>query len=83
MLLVEENFRVIHVSTHVSLRQACDLVKKERIVEVTELINDACKNFGIAKPKIAVAGLNPHSGDGGLFGDEEIKDIIPAIEEAF
>jgi len=82
MLLVEEDFRVIHVSTHVSLRQACDAVKKERILEVTELISDACKRFGIKNPKIAIAGLNPHAGDGGLFGDEEIKEIIPAVKEA-
>ncbi len=82
MLLVEGNFRVIHVSTHVSLRRACELVKKERIVEVTELISDACKNFGIENPRIAVAGLNPHSGDGGLFGNEEEFEIIPAIKEA-
>lgn len=81
MLLVEEDLRVIHVSTHVSLRQACDAVKKDRIIEVTELINDACKQFGIASPRIAVAALNPHAGDGGLFGDEEIKEIIPAIKE--
>lgn len=82
MLLVEENLRVIHVSTHVSLRQACDAVKKDRIVEVTELISDACKSFGIENPKIAVAGLNPHAGDGGLFGSEEIEEIIPAIKKA-
>ena len=81
MLLVEEDLRVIHVSTHVSLRQACDLVKKERIIEVTELINDACKQFGISNPRIAIAALNPHAGDGGLFGDEEIKEIIPAVKE--
>ncbi|KUG25073.1 4-hydroxythreonine-4-phosphate dehydrogenase [hydrocarbon metagenome] len=81
MLLVEEDLRVIHVSTHVSLRQACDAVKKDRIIEVTELINDACKQFGIESPRIAVAALNPHAGDGGLFGDEEIKEIIPAIKE--
>lgn len=81
MLLVEEDFRVIHVSTHVSLRDACDAVKKERIIEVTELINDACKTMGIENPKLAIAGLNPHAGDGGLFGDEEINEIIPAIKE--
>ncbi|HET54518.1 MAG TPA: 4-hydroxythreonine-4-phosphate dehydrogenase PdxA [Ignavibacteria bacterium] len=81
MLLVEEDLRVIHVSTHVSLRQACDSVKKERIIEVTELINDACKQFGISNPRIAIAALNPHAGDGGLFGDEEIKEIIPAVKE--
>lgn len=82
MLLADENFRVIHVSTHVSLRKACDLCKKDRVLEVISLLNDACQKFGIKKPRIAVAGLNPHAGENGLFGDEEITEIIPAIEEA-
>ncbi|KJD34325.1 4-hydroxythreonine-4-phosphate dehydrogenase [Tamlana nanhaiensis] len=82
MLLADENFRVIHVSTHVSLRQACDLCKKDRVFEVITLLNDACKKFGIEKPRIAVAGLNPHAGENQLFGDEEVTEIIPAIEEA-
>jgi 4-hydroxythreonine-4-phosphate dehydrogenase len=82
MLLVEENLRVIHVSTHVSLRQACDLVKKERVLEAIELIDEACRKIGIAEPKIGVAGLNPHSSDGGLFGDEEELEILPAINAA-
>ncbi|WMI66256.1 4-hydroxythreonine-4-phosphate dehydrogenase PdxA [Aestuariibaculum sp. YM273] len=82
MLLADENFRVIHASTHVSLRQACDLCKKERVFEVITLLHDACKKFGIKNPRIAVAGLNPHAGENQLFGDEEVKEIIPAIEEA-
>jgi 4-hydroxythreonine-4-phosphate dehydrogenase len=81
MLLVHNNLRVIHVSTHVSLREACDRVQKSRIIEVSRLLYDACRGFGIAEPKIAVAGLNPHSGDNGLFGWEEEKEIIPAIKE--
>jgi 4-hydroxythreonine-4-phosphate dehydrogenase len=82
MLLVLGHLRVIHVSTHVSLRQACDLVKKERILEVIRLLHEACQQFGITDPKIGVAGLNPHAGDGGLFGNEELKEILPAIEQA-
>ena len=82
MLLVDENLRVIHVSTHVSLKQACDLVKKERIVDVILLLNTACQRFGIKNPIIGVAGLNPHAGDGGLFGDEEKLEIVPAIDKA-
>jgi 4-hydroxythreonine-4-phosphate dehydrogenase len=82
MLLVSEILRVIHVSTHVSIRQACDLVKKERVLKVIHLLNDACKQFGIETPRIGVAGLNPHASDGGLFGWEEEKEIIPAIEAA-
>lgn len=82
MLLADENLRVIHATTHVSLRRACDLCKKERVLEVISLLNDACVQFGIEKPRIAVAGLNPHAGENGLFGDEEINEIIPAINEA-
>lgn len=82
MLLVSDNLRVIHVSTHVPLRKACDLVKKDRILKVIQLLDDACRQFGIESPKIAVAGLNPHSSDGGLFGHEEQQEIIPAIKEA-
>lgn len=81
MLLADDRMRVIHVSTHVSLREACDRAKKERVIAVTELILDACRSFGIADPHIGIAGLNPHAGEGGLFGDEEIREIIPAIEE--
>jgi 4-phospho-D-threonate 3-dehydrogenase / 4-phospho-D-erythronate 3-dehydrogenase len=82
MLLADSDLRVIHVTTHVSLRQACDLCKKERVLDVIRLLDDACRQFGIQNPRIAVAGLNPHAGEGGLFGDEEILEIIPAIEEA-
>ncbi|MEI8087228.1 MAG: 4-hydroxythreonine-4-phosphate dehydrogenase PdxA [Paludibacter sp.] len=82
MLLADENLRVIHATTHVSLRKACDLCTKSRVLEVIKLLNDACIQFGIPKPRIAVAGLNPHAGENGLFGDEEITDIIPAINEA-
>jgi len=82
MMLAHGNFRVVHVSTHVSLRKACDLVKKKRILDVIKIAHNACKSLGIENPKIAVAALNPHASDGGLFGDEEEKEIIPAIEEA-
>ena len=82
MLLVEDHINVIHVSTHVSLRQACDLVKKERIVEVIELIVDGLKRLGKTNLKIGVAGLNPHAGDSGLFGTEDDQEIAPAVESA-
>lgn len=82
MLLADEKVKVIHVSTHVSLRRACDLVKKDRVLETIYLLNDGLKKIGIDQPRIGVAGLNPHAGDGGLFGDEEILEIAPAISEA-
>ncbi len=82
MLLVEDKMKVIHVSTHVSLRQACDLVKKERILEVTELLRNGMISLGETNLKIGIAGLNPHAGDSGLFGTEDDLEILPAVEEA-
>ena len=82
MMLAAGDLRVVHVSTHVSLRQACDAVTRPRVLKVIELAHDACKRLGIANPLIGVAGLNPHASDGGLFGSEERDHIIPAIEEA-
>jgi 4-hydroxythreonine-4-phosphate dehydrogenase len=82
MLLVEENMRVIHVSTHVSLREACDLVKKDRIIQVIELLHNGILSLGATNTKIGVAGLNPHAGDSGLFGTEDDGEIKPAVEEA-
>lgn len=82
MMLAHGDLRVVHVSTHVSLREACDRVKKDRVLECIRLANDACKKLGIKEPKIGVAGLNPHCGEDGMFGREEIEEIQPAIEQA-
>lgn len=82
MMLAHHDLRVVHVSTHCSLREACERVKKERVLDVIRIADKACKNLGIQKPRIAVAGLNPHSGENGLFGKEEIDEIIPAIKAA-
>jgi len=82
MLLVEDNLKVIHVSTHVSLRQACDLVKQDRILEVTDLLYHGLISLGETNLKIGIAGLNPHAGDSGLFGTEDDLEILPAVEEA-
>ncbi len=82
MMLIHEPLRVVHVSTHVSLRKACDLVKRERVSCVIRLASEALINLGIARPRIVVAGLNPHAGENGMFGDEEAKEIVPAIAEA-
>lgn len=81
MMLAHNDLRVVHVSTHVSLREACDRVKKDRVYEVIKIANDACKAIGIEKPKIGVAGLNPHCGENGMFGTEEIEEIQPAIDK--
>lgn len=82
MMLAHKNLRVVHVSTHVSLREACDRAKKERILEVIRIADQACKAMGIDEPKVGVAGLNPHCGENGLFGREEIEEILPAVNAA-
>lgn len=82
MMLAHHDLRVVHVSTHVSLREACDRVKKPRVLEVIRLGDKACKDMGIENPRVAVAGLNPHCGEHGLFGTEEIEEIQPAIDQA-
>jgi len=81
MMLLAGPLRVVHVTTHTSLRQACDRVKKERVATTIRLTDRAMKDLGIAKPRIAVAGLNPHAGEGGLFGTEEVDEIAPAVQE--
>lgn len=82
MMLAHEDLRVVHVSTHVSLREACDRVKKDRVLDVIRIANEGCKAIGIQSPKLAVAGLNPHCGENGMFGREEIEEIQPAIDQA-
>jgi 4-phospho-D-threonate 3-dehydrogenase / 4-phospho-D-erythronate 3-dehydrogenase len=82
MMLVAGKLRVAHVSTHLSLREALERVRPERILKVLRLLQEGLERLGIARPRLAVAGLNPHAGEGGLFGDEETRYIVPAIEEA-
>ena len=82
MMLAHDDLRVVHVSTHVSLREACDRVKKARVLECIRIANEGCKALGIQEPKIGVAGLNPHCGENGMFGWEEVQEIQPAIDEA-
>ena len=82
MMLVEGDLRVTHVSTHVPLRAACDLVTTESVLETVRLTDEALRDLGVDAPSVAVAGLNPHAGDGGLLGDEDRKAVEPAVERA-
>ncbi len=82
MMLAAGNLRVIHVTTHVSLREACDLIDMERVLSIIVLAYDTLKTMGITDPRIAVSGLNPHAGESGLFGGEERDHIAPAVQEA-
>lgn len=82
MLLASKSLHVIHVSTHCSLRDACDRVKKDRVLKVIRLAQEGMRQLGYSHPKIVVSGLNPHCSENGLFGTEEAQEIVPAIEEA-
>lgn len=82
MMLAHNDLRVVHVSTHVSLREACDRVKKDRVLECIRIADAGCRAIGIEMPKVGVAGLNPHCGENGMFGTEEILEIQPAIDAA-
>lgn len=82
MMLVHDEMRVSHVTTHVALREACGLVTRSRVLSVIRLTDDALKRMGVTCRRIAVAGLNPHAGESGLFGDEEEREVAPAIADA-
>jgi 4-hydroxythreonine-4-phosphate dehydrogenase len=82
MMLAEGDFRVIHVSTHVPMREAIDRITKDRVLSVIKLAEETLKRMGFMKPRIAVAGLNPHAGEHGLFGNEDLEHILPAVKEA-
>jgi 4-hydroxythreonine-4-phosphate dehydrogenase len=81
-MLATDNLRCVHLTTHYSLREACDKVKKEFILQNLKLTDKSFRQWGFAKPVIGVAGLNPHAGEGGMFGREEIEEIAPAVREA-
>lgn len=81
MMLASDKLIVTHVSTHVSLQQAITLVKKDRVLNVIKLTHESLSSF-IDKPRIAVAGLNPHAGENGAFGREELEEISPAVKAA-
>lgn len=83
MMLSTGKLRILHVSTHVSLQEAIRRVKTPRVLEVIRLAASAAREYlGIADPHIAVAGLNPHAGENGLFGREDVEEIQPAIDQA-
>jgi 4-hydroxythreonine-4-phosphate dehydrogenase len=82
MMLANEELRVVLVTIHVALRQAVDQITTGRVLQTIRIADAALRRAGIVSPRIAVAGLNPHAGEGGLFGGEEIEHIAPAIEQA-
>jgi len=82
MMLVGEPLKVILATIHTPLRSVPDMITKERVLKTIRLAKKACDMLGIENPRIAVAGLNPHAGEAGIFGSEESNAIIPAIEDA-
>lgn len=73
--------RVFFLSRHVSIRQACDMVTKERIIDYVKRCTEVLRTLGVTEGTMAVAGFNPHSGEHGLFGWEEVNEVFPAVEE--
>lgn len=81
-MLVSGKLRVVHLTTHYSLKEACNLVTRERVLARLKLTHDSFQRWGVSNPRLGVAAMNPHGGEGGLFGREEIEQIIPAVEAA-
>ena len=82
MMLANDELRTVLVTIHMSLRRALEAITFEAVLETIRIADAAVRGFGIARPRIAVAGLNPHAGEGGLFGDEEVLVIAPAVRAA-
>ncbi len=82
MMLANEELRTVLVTIHCSLREAIERVTRDSVLETLRITGEAMRRMGFAAPRIAVAGLNPHAGEGGLFGKEEIRHIAPAIADA-
>jgi 4-hydroxythreonine-4-phosphate dehydrogenase len=82
LMLCFDAVKIVHATLHRSVRQAIDMITRERVARVIAATDRALRRMGMASPKIAVGGLNPHAGEGGLFGREEIEIIKPAIDAA-
>ncbi|MGI6185439.1 MAG: 4-hydroxythreonine-4-phosphate dehydrogenase PdxA, partial [Brevibacillus sp.] len=83
MMLSAPKLRVIHVTTHVGLIDAVNMITPERVYKVIVMAHETLKKAGISSPKIAVCGINPHAGENGLFGyGEEEEKVVPAVRQA-
>src|SRR5260221_5946108 len=82
MVMVVDKMRLMLFTNHMALRKVCDHITKERMLERITLAHAALRDMGIASPRIAVSGLNPHAGENGMFGREEVDHIAPAVEAA-
>lgn len=82
MMLASDKLRIAHVTLHLGIRAALDLIDRPRILRTLKAADTALRRLGIDRPRLAVSGVNPHAGEGGLFGREEIETVAPAIAEA-
>ena len=82
MMLANDELRTVLVTIHMALRDAIDAVTFDRVLATIRIAHDSALRFGLSAPRIAVAGLNPHAGEGGLFGSEELTIIAPAVQAA-
>ena len=82
MVMVVDRMRLMLFTNHMAMRQVCDYVRRDRVLERVVLADAALRDMGIERPKIAVAGLNPHASENGLFGREELDEIVPALADA-
>ncbi|MGE0747181.1 MAG: PdxA family protein [Rhodospirillales bacterium] len=82
LMLANDQRRIVHVTLHVGLRRALELIDQPRVVRALTAADAALRNLGVARPRLAVSGVNPHAGEGGLFGREEIDIVAPAIAAA-
>lgn len=82
MMLANPELRTVLVSIHLSLRDALDRVTRDNVLQTIVIADTALRRAGIGRPRIAVAGLNPHAGEAGMFGREELEAIAPAVAEA-
>lgn len=81
-MLVSGSLRCVHLSTHYSLREALDRITRERVLQRMVTTDEDFRRWGMARPRIAVSGVNPHNGEGGLMGKEEIEQLAPAVADA-
>lgn len=82
LMLYNDDLRIVHVTLHTSLRAALDLIDQDRVLKTLRAAHLAVRNLGIDRPRLAVSGVNPHAGEDGLFGREEIEHVAPAIADA-
>ena len=82
MVMVVDQMRLMLFTNHMAMREVCDYVRTDRVLERLVLADAALRDMGIARPRIAIAGLNPHASENGLFGREELDQIVPAVEAA-